>query len=224
MALIGNYSVLTKTPGSSRSGSTVSDNRSNFNKPSAERAKFTALSDFCAVPNGYLPPYCFVIPQYSGGMASYTQSTSSISKNSANLAGGRNLSGSSTVSITVTSAILDQIVSAVGSSSISMAASIANLAAAAGISGSSSVSITVTSAQLGAIVSALASSTVAVSTNSTLTALAFLEAEAGGATPLSPEGLANAVWEALKADHQTEGTMAYELNKKLNLSDFIGLK
>lgn len=224
MALIGNYSVLNKTPGRSRSGSSVSDTRADYNKPSSERAKFTVLSDFCAVPNGYLPPYSFVIPQYSGGMASYTQSTSSISKNAANLAGGRNLSGSSTIVITLTSAQLDQIVNAVGSSSISMTATIANLAAAAGISGSSSVSIAVNSAQLGAIISALASSTVAVTTNSTLTALAFLEAEAGGATPLSPEGLANAVWEALKSDHQTEGTMAYELNKKLNLADFIGLK
>lgn len=224
MGLLGNYSVLHKTPGRFLSGTVASGDRYNFSKTGMNRNRFFSMSQFCGLPNGYLHPYSWLMPQYSGGMASYTQSSSAISNNASNLAGGRNLSGSSTIVITVTSAILDQIVSAVGSSSITMAVSLANLAAAAGVSASSTVSIAVSNAQLGAIVSAIASANIVLTPDCTITAKAFMEAEAGGATPLSPEGLANAVWEALKSDHQTEGTMAYELNKKLNLSDFIGLK
>lgn len=148
------------------------------------------MSSFCGVPNGYLHPYSWIMPKSSGGMASYTQSSSAMSQSVANLAGGRNLEGSSTIVITLTNAQLDQIVQAIASSSMAISVSNANLAAAAGMSGTGSFSIVVNNAQLGAIISALASSNGSIASNSTLTAKAFMEAVAGGATPLSPEGLA----------------------------------
>jgi hypothetical protein len=46
-----------------------------------------------------------------------------------------------------------------------------------------------------------------------------MSAEFGGAEPLSPEGLANAVWEALAADHNAAGTMGAKLNAAGSASD-----
>lgn len=46
-----------------------------------------------------------------------------------------------------------------------------------------------------------------------------MEASFGGAEPLSPEGLANAVWEAAAADHNNAGTMGAKLNAAGAASD-----
>ena len=82
-------------------------------------------------------------------------------------------------------------------------------------------------------------------------ALAHMNAEAGGPTPLSPEGLASAVWDTVLADHQeigstgkalndagsagnpwsadlasnnTSGTFGYLVQKLLTVAKFLGLK
>lgn len=96
MALIGNYSVLTKDPGRSFGGSTISDSRANFNKPSPARnlhfqdhqptANYIQLA---AIPNGYVPPYCWRIAQETGGMATYV-TIQGIATQTGNLAGGLN--------------------------------------------------------------------------------------------------------------------------------------
>ena len=92
MALLGNYSVLTKNPGRAFAGSTVSDNRSNFNKSGAARGIFTgdaAVPAFSAVPNGYRPGYGWTIAIKGGGMASKT-AIRGAGEASLNLAGGLN--------------------------------------------------------------------------------------------------------------------------------------
>lgn len=211
MALIGNYSVLNKNPGFQIAGSTISDVRSQFNKTGSMRNVFLIFDKKSAQPNGYLVPYAWQMPSSAGGMSSYTLSSSSITP-SANLAAGRNLSGSAACVITVASAQLDQIVSGTGSSSMAISVASASLVGSASMTASSTMSIS-GSASIGAIISAVASSSCSISgAGSTLTALAFMEASAGGPTPLSPEGLAEAVWETL-ASTAVAGTMGEQLVK-----------
>lgn len=191
MALIGNYSVLNKHPGFQIAGSSISDVRSQFNKNGSMRNMYLTFGPKNAVPNGYLPPYSWVLPITGGGLASYTLSYGAISQATANLAGARNLVGSAVLEIVVSNATLDQIVSGEGSASLVMAVSNAALAAAAGATASGTMTIVVSDALLGAIFSVTATSTMSASADDkTITAIGHMDADAGGATPLSPEGLA----------------------------------
>lgn len=57
-----------------------------------------------------------------------------------------------------------------------------------------------------------------------MTALAFMEAESGGPAPLSPEGLAIAVWSALIDDYSDPGTAGERLKKALTKQFYLGNK
>lgn len=210
--LIGNYSVLNKNPGFQISGSTISDVRTQFNKNGSMLNAFLTFDKKSGMPLGYLPPYSWRMPIKNGGLGSFTLSYSAITP-SVSMAGGRNLEGSSALTITVTNAQLDQIVSAVGSAALTMAVNDAILAGAANLDADGNLTLAVDSALCGAIISVLAPGSCTISgTGSALTALGFMEAEAGGPTPLSPEGLANAVWDTVLADHVETGTTGAALS------------
>lgn len=199
MALIGNYSVLNKslaqfTNGTATAGAFAAVTPSNYQKSGLRVNRFSQFNKFDGVPVGYRPPYTFVLPLTDGGMGSHTQSSGALTV-SANLAGGRNLEGSASLVITLTNAQLDQIVSAVLSGTLSIAATSAALAGAAALDADGSMSIVVDDALLGAIFSVTAASSGLISTDSDITALGFMEASAGGATPLSPEGLAQSMFD-----------------------------
>jgi len=97
MALIGNYSVINKTCGRFIAGPSVSDNRSNFNTPGSSRNIYFGYANIDpknGVPNGYTPPYSWIIPIKTGGMAVYLGVNGSGSITNVNLAGGLNASAS----------------------------------------------------------------------------------------------------------------------------------
>lgn len=211
MALIGNYSVLTKHAALMISGSAAADARSNTFGPGQCMRDARSFSKSANIPNGFLPPYAIWLPLDPGGISSYTTSRGAITA-TANLAGARNLVASATLAITKNDAQLDQIVSGAGSANLVMAKANAALVAAASASGSATLAISKNDALCGAIFSVTAAGTCAIAKDDTeLTALAFMEAEAGGPTDLSPEGLASAVWNSLTADYPTAGTMGKKL-------------
>lgn len=165
---------------------------------------------FSAYPNGALSPSSFILPQKSGSISSYTLSNSTISPN-VDLIPARNLEATGATVITVTNAQLDQIVSLVASGSCSITVVNAILGNVASLEANGTMLIT-SSALCGAIFSVTANANGQVSGNLAMSALAHLEAEAGGPTPLSPEGLANAVWSAPSVDNNEAGTMGEKLN------------
>lgn len=71
--LIGNYSVLAKTPGRWVGGGAIGlgMNRGDYNKTSMARGPFNALDwePKSGLPDGYRPPYTWVMPQTAGGLA-----------------------------------------------------------------------------------------------------------------------------------------------------------
>lgn len=165
---------------------------------------------FGAYPNGNLAPSAFIMPQKSGSISTYTLSFSNIQPN-VNLIPARNLEASTTSTITVTNAQLDQIVSAVANGTATISVVNAILAGAATLQANSVLQIT-SNANIGAIFSVTANANGEITVSSNLTALAFMNAEAGGPPPLSPEGLANAVWSSLAADNNEPNTMGEKLN------------
>lgn len=167
---------------------------------------------FSAYPSGNLAPAAFILPIKDGAIASRGLSEGEITAD-ADLIPARNLVASASLTITVTDAQLDQIVSAVASGTLTISATNAQLAAAAGMTATGTMTLSTTDAQLGAIFSVTADGTMTITaTDAFLTALAHMEAEAGGPTPLSPEGLADAVWDEILAEHLDAGSTGAALS------------
>jgi len=74
MGLIGNYSVLGKSPGRFFGGTLPGGgaDRANYRKAGPMRGRFNAVDwePKSGVPDGYRPPSAWIIPQVSGGIAS----------------------------------------------------------------------------------------------------------------------------------------------------------
>lgn len=93
MVLIGNYSVLNKTPGRWLAGPSLSENRSNWSTPGAIRNMWVGSGFNLAQshPCGYDPEYSIYDAQRVGGIASRNEVTGAGNIGGANLAGGINI-------------------------------------------------------------------------------------------------------------------------------------
>lgn len=137
-------------------------------------ARVANVTNRAAVPEGYLHPTCWSMPQKSGGLASRGRVAGSGTVSSSNLAGGLNAEAPLTGSGDITNAALGLILSAVadltGSGTLS-ADIIGKLDAAAALSGSGDLT-----AALGAMAGLLASLTGSSSMSADLVAKAFMSA------------------------------------------------
>lgn len=229
MALIGNYSLINRTPFRQFANGVSSGYKETFtNGGSDQNRHIGGFSKYNGTPIGYLHPASWVLPKVSGGMASTNQSYGVLTSTSI-LAGGINGEANSSMTLNLTNAQLDQIVSFVASSLMTLSTT-AQLNAAVGLQASAVLQLTV-NADIQAIISVLASGNMTVTPNAILTALAHMNAEAGGPTPLSPEGLAEAVWSSVATDYNVAGTtgkmlqdVKRDLGKKLDTGAFIALK
>jgi len=212
MALLGNYSVIHKSPARFMSGTSVSSEKSRDNKNGSNRNRFMSFEKFNATPSGYTPPYCFVIAQISGGLASYKEIQSVVSFNSPKLDLGINIDSAFSASISITQAQLDQIVSLVASITGSISITSAELAAVSELVASITASMAITDAQLGAIVSLVASLSAAGSLTANNFATSAMSADISSLTALSPETLAAAIWNSLSSDYNAVNTMGEKLN------------
>jgi hypothetical protein len=168
-------------------------------------------SKLAGIPSGHLAPSSWVLPYKPGAMSSFTNLVVTVTPGLLNLAAGVNISGDSTVTITVNPADGQLIVSAVGSTSITFNLA-ANLAGALSASGSTSFSFTVNNATLGAIVDAIGAALVQFSNSATVRATGNLSGDITPFTELSPQNLAAAVWQALASAYNTPGSMGELLN------------
>jgi hypothetical protein len=168
-------------------------------------------SKLAGVPSGHLAPSSWVLPYKPGAMSSFTNLVVTVTPGLLNLAAGVNISGDSTVTITVNPADGQLIVSASGSTSITFNLA-GNLAGALSASGSTSFSITVNNATLGAIVDAVGAALVQFSNSATVRATGNLSGDITPFTELSPQSLSAAVWESLASAYNAPGTMGELLN------------
>jgi hypothetical protein len=150
------------------------------------------ISDKSGVPNGYNMG-ALLLPLKPGGMSSYRTSRMELTWVEADAKMGRNLELTASSAISVVNADLDQIIAMIASGTMSLAVASAQLSAGVQMEASSSMAISVSVAQLGGIIPAEVSGTITLSPSVVMSALANIEMTAGGATPLSPEGLAAAL-------------------------------
>jgi len=227
MALVGNYAVISKTPGRFLSGTSLSGDRTNFgtngeflNRLSVSGAP---MAKFSAIPNGYLPPYMWALPRTSGGMATYTSLTALMSS-TATASGGKNLVAALSAAIALTNGDLGLIVSLIAAISGSGVLTNAQLAASAGMSAAISAAGSITDAQLGAIVSMLSSIAASGSLSLNDFATADMTADISSVTALSPQSLATAVWASLLSDNNVSDSFGDRVQKLLQLAQYLGLK
>jgi len=202
--LVGNYSVLQKSPGRFIAGSATSAEsqvRSNFNKSGSNRNRFyvdqtTVALSLYAVPTGTYPEIAWVLPQVAGEIAS-TQPIQGAGTQTGNLAGGLNAEAGLTGSGDITSAVAQLIISMAanlaGDGTVSAADLRGFLQAVANLSGSGD--LTATAAAL-AWMSAATDGSGTV-TNATPYATGELSADIFSYSALTPEGISNAVWAAI---------------------------
>jgi len=169
-----------------------------------------SIDDKSGVPNGYNMS-ALLMPLKAGGMSSYNFAQLVITQSTADAKMGKALALSGNLELTVLSADLDQIVALIANGTLSITVDQASLSAGVLMAATSTGTIAVNLAQLGGIIPISGSSNIVITPSVTMTALGFMIAEAGGPTPLSPEGLAQAVWSALLADFPDAGTMGKAL-------------
>lgn len=195
MALLGNYSVLNKCPGRSFGGSVQSDSRAAWSQRGASRGRFAgygAYSPLAATPNGYLPPYAWVLPIKPGGLSTYTLILGDGETGTVNLAGGKNATATldGLGDLTGTGALVVSAVATIlGEGLVTNAAAVAYLNAAATLAGVGDLTGAAT-----ALANAVAEASGAGTLDLTIRADGELGADITPFTDLSPQSLASAVW------------------------------
>lgn len=196
MALLQNTSALNGLPLSYRGGGIAGLRpcwgRGNRMNQSAGQGISSKLA---SIPSGTRSPGAWVLAYKDGAIASFTGCQVTVTVDPLNVAAGRNIDGSTTVTVTVPDAQLQLTVSAVGSTTITFTAS-ANLAGGAFVAGSANFSFTVASATLGAIVDLVGQSNVSVTASALINAIGALAGDITPFTTLSPENLAAALLNA----------------------------
>ena len=194
MALIGNRSVLLKSPGRFLSGTIASIERNNFSTAGQIANRFQSLSRiFAGIPSGHLPPSSWSMARTAGALSAINEATFALTPDALNLAEGRNIAGDTSFTFTLPNADLQLVVSADGSATFTFSQSGA-LAGALDAAGSATATFTVGAATLGALIDAIAAATFALTGTATPTAIGTLAGDITPFTELSPENLANAVW------------------------------
>mgnify|MGYP003649234144 CR=1 FL=1 len=239
--LIGNYSVLQKSPGRFIAGSTTSaesQTRSNFSKSGSNRNRFyvdqttVALSKY-AVPTGTYPDIAWILPQVAGQIAS-TQPIQGAGSLVGGIAGGLNAEAGLTGEGGITSAVAQLVISLAanlaGDGTVSAADLRGFLQATANLSGAGALTATV---------AALAWMNAATNgsgniTNATPYASGNMSADILSYGALTPEGIRDAVWNAIAANYDLNATMGELLHNAaaggggggsgLTLAQFLALQ
>ena len=150
------------------------------------------------------------LPTVRGSISAFVRATTTVA--SAPVQEGREISGSTSVSFSVTPADLLLTALLSGTTSITFTVPGANLGAAVGIAGSTSFSITPSAPILGALAGVSGNASMAVSPSATLTGYGALSGNITPFTELSPQNLASAVWSSVLAGYPDTGTAGKALS------------
>lgn len=217
MALIGNYSVLLKSPATFLAGSTVSDNRAAQTNGSQCRGRFVGADGLgfpgvASHPQGTEPPYSWVIAKQGGSLAAQRTITGAGSLTldlKMGVACEASLTGAGTISDAAAQLIVEMVANLEGSGTISATPLQAILAMAATLEGSGEIS----SSALGLIVDLTAGLTGAGVVTGNLSGLASLSADiTSTGEVLTTANVGAAVWASLAVDNNDAGTMGELLN------------
>lgn len=175
-------------------------------------------TQLAGIPAGHYPPSSWNLPYKAGQMSAFTFQGITFTTGNLNVAAGVNLDGNTTFTFTVGPSLLQLIVSASGSTSITFTLT-GGAAAVIEALGGIAFEFTVGPSTLGAVSDLTAGTIFTFTSTATPKAIGNLAGNVTPFTPLSPQSLAAAVWEALSADYNTAGTMGNKLNSAASAGD-----
>lgn len=210
MALIGNISLLHRSPAKYTTGTVGFNDRANWNKPGMMRSRgnltLSTLWKYDAVPSGQMAGRAFLAPQTAGRIvarAPFGLSGSAV--------GALGLPGAASANFAINaSAVGGLIAGGVASCTITISgsAAIAGLAA-----GSASGTLTVSaSAIAGATAWGIAAGAFSVSATAVAYGRGYAVASTVDNSVLTPATITAAVWSAVAADYAVAGSMGSKLN------------
>lgn len=216
--LLGNYSVLNKSPGRFFGGSTTSVEvqvPSNFQKSGPARnalyvSETTAALVLYAIPSGNYAGKTWMLPQKSGEMASRNDVVMSFAASASGVSGVTS-PGSATMTFTVADAAGQLISSGSGSATFAFSAA-GDLLASLNGTGSASFAISTNTPLLGAQANAEGSATMSFSGSLTPYAIGIMSGTTVDSSILTSDVITAAVWGAAAASNNTAGTMGAKLN------------
>lgn len=239
MALIGNGSVLHKSPGRflngyGTTGGGIASMRCGFNKHGMQRNAYQAFDAKSATPNGHLSPSAWVLPKTAGGMSSHNVTVAAFSP-SGTAVGGITANAVTSFSFTVANATGELISSGEGSASFAITSNTPLLTASLSGEGSASFDFAGAAALLaigdmGAAASfgfvptaailptndasPLRTGTASLTFSGALTsyALGIMAGSTVDGSVLTPDTITSAVWGAVASDYNTAGSMGARLN------------
>jgi hypothetical protein len=219
MALIGNYSLINRTP-IRQFATGVSSGYYQAAVPAGieKNRTYGGFAKFEGTPSGYSHPMAWVMARQSGGLASYRQLSATLSETDAQLALGINIDANLSASLTETNATLALIVALEAALSAGITVTDAQLAIILLLEADLSASGSFTDAQLGNILGLAASLSASMTVTNSITNLVNLSADIGGAEALSAQGLATSLLDA--NDIETNFSMRETL--RLLLSGMAG--
>ena len=193
MALIGNRSVLLKSPGRFLSGTVASIERNNFSTAGQIASRFQSMSPiFGGIPSGHLAPSSWSLPRTAGGMSSTNFAGAALTASGAGV-GGITTTGSAAIVIGVPDAAGQLIASAVGSAALSLATNNPLLTASLNAVGSASFTLSAATATLGAEANLTGSTSMNFGGSLTPYAIGQMEGSTTDATVLTVDAIAAAV-------------------------------
>jgi hypothetical protein len=173
------------------------------------------------IPSGHRHPSAWLLPQSPGALSAFVSSQVQLTVSPLIVAAGRNVVGSSSITFTIGPSQLELIVSASGSATATWTLS-GTLAAAVGLTGASSITFTVGPTTLGAIIDALGTSPVTFVGSATVRATGSLAGDITPFTTLSPENLAQKVWQyVIESGYSAEQIMRVLTSVAAGKSDIV---
>jgi len=206
--LLGNYSVLHKSPAKYLTGTVGFNDRANWNKPGMMRSRGAGVAMFAfdAVPAGFMAGKAFFAPRTAGRIV--TRNAFAVDGAAV---GAMGLPGAAAASFAVNGAAIGGLIAggvANASFTITGTASIAGLAA-----GSAAGTIAVNASAIGGATAwGIASGTMTVTGYCQPYALGYMTATTVDSSVLTPVSVASAVWAATAATNNTVGSMGEKLN------------
>jgi hypothetical protein len=206
--LLGNYSVLYKSAGKFIGGGAIGLglDRSAFNLTNASRNRFISGSwaKQSGVPDGYRPPYAWVLPSKAGGLSA-RNNLSGVGTITLTMASGLNADASLTGSGDLTGTgqlIISMVAALTGSGTINNAAMEAFLNLAASLAGSGDISGAATA--IGHAAAALEGDGDLAAVLNAIGTMAAEIVVTGGV--LTAADVAQTVWESVLSNYPTAGT------------------
>lgn len=206
--LLGNYSVLHKSPNKYLTGTVGFNDRANWNKPGMMRSRGAgnALFAYDALPAGFMAGRAYFAPRTAGRVVARTSFTVTGAAN-----GASGLPGVALASFAINgTAIGGSLAGGVANAAFAIGAT-ANIAGLAAGSASGSMVFTA-SATAGATAWGAATAVFTITANAQPYALGYMVATTVDSSALTPQSVASAVWAAGAVDNNNVGSMGEKLN------------